>query len=112
MQGIHQRQLEKQGKSYQFGSYKYSAQDLYDRGILLSIDQYSPKQFNTISLTVSCDEIGVFEVGANVLGINVAKVELTLENLLESQAVSHFLFFFRFLLTNLFPLNRLGNKLS
>ncbi|GAA5820379.1 hypothetical protein JCM10212_002727 [Sporobolomyces blumeae] len=85
MQGSHQRQLEKEGKSYKFGSYKYSAQTLYDRGVLLSIDQFSPKQFDKISLTVSSDEVGVFEVQASHLGQTVAAVELKLEDLLESQ---------------------------
>jgi len=85
MQGSHQRQLEKEGKSYAFGSYKYSAQTLYDRGILLSIDQFSPKQFDKISLTVSSDEVGTFELQVSHLDKTVAGVELKLEDLLESQ---------------------------
>ncbi|KAK4704775.1 Ras GTPase-activating-like protein IQGAP2/3, partial [Phenoliferia sp. Uapishka_3] len=85
MQGIHQRQLEKNGKRYQFGSFKYSAQTLYDRGILLSIDQYSPRQFGNISLTISSDEICVFEISASYLGLKVTTVELKLEDLLEMQ---------------------------
>ncbi|KAL8293711.1 hypothetical protein RQP46_000412 [Phenoliferia psychrophenolica] len=87
MQGAHQRQLEKDGKRYQFGSFKYSAQTLYDRGILLSIDQYSPRQFGNISLTISSDEIGVFEISASYLGLQVTTVELKLEDLLEMQFV-------------------------
>ncbi|GAA5901502.1 Iqg1p [Sporobolomyces salmoneus] len=85
MQGSHQRQLEKEGKSYAFGSYKYSAQTLYDRGILLSIDQFSPKQFDKISLTLSSNEIGMFELQVSHLDKPVAGVELKLEDLLESQ---------------------------
>jgi Ras GTPase-activating-like protein IQGAP2/3 len=87
MQGVHQRKLEKSGKHYKFGSYKYTAQTLYDRGILLSIDQYSPKQFDKISLTVSSDDIGVFEITAAYMGVPVTTVELKLEDLLESQFV-------------------------
>ncbi|GAA5951462.1 hypothetical protein JCM3765_005942 [Sporobolomyces pararoseus] len=85
MQGSHQRQLEKEGKSYAFGSYKYSAQTLYDRGILLSIDQFSPKQFDKISLTLSSNEVGTFELQVSHLDKTVAGVELKLEDLLESQ---------------------------
>lgn len=89
MQGSHLRQLEKEGKRYQFGSFKYSAQTLYDRGILLSIDQYSPRQFGNISLTISSDEIGVFVISAAYLGVQVTTVELRLQDLLEMQFVSH-----------------------
>lgn len=88
MQGMHQRQLDKSGKSYKYGSYKYSAQNLYDRGVLLSIDQFSPKQFDKISLTVSSNDVGVFEVTAAYIGVPVTTVELKLEDLLESQFVS------------------------
>ncbi|KAM0752532.1 hypothetical protein T439DRAFT_287203 [Meredithblackwellia eburnea MCA 4105] len=87
MQGAHQRQLEKEGKRYQFGSFKYSAQTLYDRGILLSIDQYSPRQFGNISLTISSDEVGVFEISAAYMGVQVTTVELKLDDLLEMQFV-------------------------
>lgn len=87
MQASHQRALEKAGKRYQFGSYKYTAQNLYDRGILLSIDQYSPKQFDKISLTISSDSVGVFEITAKFMGATVTTVELSLEELLEMQFV-------------------------
>jgi Ras GTPase-activating-like protein IQGAP2/3 len=85
---MHQRQLDRSGKSYKFGSYKYSAQTLYDRGVLLSIDQFSPKQFDKISLTFSSDEVGVFEIEASHMGSPVTTVEMRLEDLLESQFVS------------------------
>lgn len=88
MQGMHQRQLDRSGKSYKYGSYKYSAQTLYDRGVLLSIDQFSPKQFDKISLTLSSDEVGVFEIEAAHMGAPVTTVEVKLEDLLESQFVS------------------------
>ncbi|BGP20177.1 iqgap-related protein [Rhodosporidiobolus nylandii] len=85
LQGMHERALAKEGKKYSYGSYKYSAQSLYERGILLSIDAFSPKQFDKVSLTISSDEIGVFEVKAQHMGLTVANVELKLEDLLESQ---------------------------
>lgn len=90
MQASHQRQLEKEGKKYAFGSYKYTAQKLYDQGILLSIDQYSPKQFDKVSITISSDEVGVFEVKAQYMGVTVTTVELKLEDLLEMQFVRRF----------------------
>ena len=88
LQASHQRKLEKEGKKYKFGSYKYTAQTLYDRGILLSIDQFSPRQFDKISLTISSDEVGMFEISASSMGISMVTVELKLEELLEMQFVS------------------------
>ncbi|GAA5820880.1 hypothetical protein JCM11251_001859 [Rhodosporidiobolus azoricus] len=87
LQAQHQRQLEKEGKTYAYGSFKYSAQDLYDRGVLLSIDQCSPKMYSNISMTVSSNEVGVFEIKALAMGKTMASVEVKLEDLLESQFV-------------------------
>ncbi|GAA6039162.1 hypothetical protein JCM8097_000443 [Rhodosporidiobolus ruineniae] len=86
-QARHERELAKEGKHYKFGSYAYSAQDLYNRGVLLSIDQFSPKQFDKISLTISSDEVGVFEIKARAMGVIKASVEMRLEDLLDAQFV-------------------------
>lgn len=85
MQASHERKLERSGKSYRFGSYKYSAETLYNRGILLSVEQYSPRQFDKVSLTFSSDRVGVFEVTADFSGKQVARIDLKLSDLLESQ---------------------------
>jgi Ras GTPase-activating-like protein IQGAP2/3 len=88
-QYFHMRDLQKSGKSPQFGSFKYSAQDLYDKGILLSIDQYSPRQFDKIDLILSSNAVGVFnfEVYNNTLGISsrVAVADVRMEDLLQAQ---------------------------
>ncbi len=88
MQGSHERQLEREGKSYRFGSYKYSAQTLYDRGILLSIDDFSPKQFDKVTFTISSDDIGVFEITLAHGGLAKTPIKLRLEDILEAQFVS------------------------
>ncbi|BGP03561.1 iqgap-related protein [Rhodotorula toruloides] len=87
IQGVHQRQLEKQGKKYKFGSYKYTAQTLYERGVLLSIEQVSPKTFDKVSMTFSSDNVGVFEIKVEFTGKTLSAVELKLEDLLEAQWV-------------------------
>lgn len=88
-QYFHLRDLQKSGKTPQFGSFKYSAQDLYERGILLSIDQYSPRQFDKINLVISSNQLGVFtiELFNNTLGITnrMANSEVRLEDLLQAQ---------------------------
>jgi septal ring factor EnvC (AmiA/AmiB activator) len=40
----HLQELKKQGKVPQFGSFKYGADVLFKKGVLVSVDGYSPKQ--------------------------------------------------------------------
>ena len=61
-QYFHLRDLQKSGKNPQFGSYKYSALEFYEKGILLSIDQFSPRQFDRIHMILASNHIGVFTV--------------------------------------------------
>jgi Ras GTPase-activating-like protein IQGAP2/3 len=88
-QYFHLRDLQRSGKNPQFGSYKYSAQDLYDKGILLSIDQFSPRQFDRVDLVISSNKVGVFsmEVYSSNSGVSslVASTDLRMEDLLQAQ---------------------------
>ncbi|KZV69162.1 hypothetical protein PENSPDRAFT_753609 [Peniophora sp. CONT] len=61
-QFFHQRDLAKAGRTPQFGSFKYSASDLYERGVLLSVDNFSPLQFGKLDVILSSDKLGVFKV--------------------------------------------------
>lgn len=83
------RELQKAGKPPQFGSFKYTAQRLYKKGVLLSIDQYSPRQFDDIDIVMSSNDVGVFtiEVFNNALGITnrVASADVKMEDLLQAQ---------------------------
>lgn len=84
----HQRMLEKRGKKPAFGSYKYSvrprpglcgdfgsqrvqAQKLYEGGILLSIDQFSPRQFDRVSIAITCEVVGLYEIEVTSMGVPV-----------------------------------------
>ena len=49
-QYFHQKKLEKEGAMPKFGSYKYDGDKLHKKGVLISIDGYSEKQYY-ISLT-------------------------------------------------------------
>ena len=88
-QYYHLRDLQKAGKSPQFGSYKYSAQHFYDKGILLSIDQFSPRQFDKMDIVLSSNSVGIFtvEILNNALGITnrVATGDVKMEELLQAQ---------------------------
>ncbi|TPX34547.1 hypothetical protein SmJEL517_g02831 [Synchytrium microbalum] len=85
-QWTHTRDLQKAGKMPQFGSFKYTAGELHKKGVLISVDEYSPKQYGQINLIISSDEVGVFTVEASFLGVKMPeKLELRLEDLLQQQ---------------------------
>ncbi|KZT72473.1 ras GTPase-activating protein [Daedalea quercina L-15889] len=88
-QYFHLRDLQKQGKSPQFGSFKYTAAHFYKKGILLSIDQYSPRQFDKMGIVISSNQVGVFtiEVFNHALGITnrLASADVKMEDLLQAQ---------------------------
>jgi len=75
------------GKKSKFGSYKYTAAELYEKGILLSVNQFSPRQFDKIHVVIKSDDVGVFVLemshptGNGVLG----REELRMEDLLQAQ---------------------------
>lgn len=105
-QYFHRRELEKSGKLPKFGSYKYTARNLSERGILLSIEGFvspldrlcnrsadargvqSPRQYDNISIAISSDEVGVFVVEAFMLGVPVpdGQVELSMDELVGAVA--------------------------
>lgn len=74
-QFFHQRELAKSGRKPKFGSYRYTAADLYEKGssgdkrgfvnssgVLLGVNQFSPRQFDKIFVVISSDEVGVFTI--------------------------------------------------
>lgn len=60
---------------------------LYNRGLLLSISQVSPRQYDGIFLTFSSDEIGVFKIDLNIAGEQnaMASEDVRLEDMLQMQ---------------------------
>lgn len=84
-QYFHLRSLKQQGKVPQFGSYKYTAARLHEKGILLGIEDFGTNGFEQLSLTISSDEPGVFTIDASLLGVKAASKDLRIEDLLEQQ---------------------------
>ncbi|KAK0190956.1 ras GTPase-activating protein [Armillaria mellea] len=89
-QYFHLRDLQKSGQNPKFGSYLYSAKDLYEKGILLSIDQHSPRQFDKIQLTMSSNSAGVFNLllESTLIGGITTKMgsdEIQMEDLLQAK---------------------------
>ncbi|KAI8581736.1 hypothetical protein K450DRAFT_230913 [Umbelopsis ramanniana AG] len=86
-QYFHIRQLQKDGRVPKFGSYKYTAKQLYDRRILLELTDISPKQYDRIPLVISMNEVGIIEIKGSYAGWGIASmaVELRFEELLQTQ---------------------------
>ncbi|KAG6810418.1 hypothetical protein H0H92_011957 [Tricholoma furcatifolium] len=88
-QFYHLRELQKTGESVPYGSFIYSAKQLYEKGILLSIDQYSPRQFDKIQLTMSSKVAGVFtlRLESTLLGVTtrIASEDIRMEDLLQAK---------------------------
>lgn len=72
-------------KKSKFGSYKYTAAELYEKGILLSVNQYSPRQFDKINIVISSDDVGVFALEMSHPSGVSGREELRMEDLLQAQ---------------------------
>ena len=83
----HERELQRSGRVPKFGSFKYSAQDLANRGILVAWDGYSERQWAHIDLTISSNEVGVFTIeGSNgPIAMPGASAQVPLDDLLQAQ---------------------------
>ncbi|KAI3271408.1 hypothetical protein CBS147309_5127 [Penicillium roqueforti] len=83
----HQRELQKSGKIFKFGSYKYSARTLADRGVLVAWKGYAERQWDRVDLTISGNEVGVFTIdgSSGVMMIPGANAQVPLDDLLQAQ---------------------------
>jgi len=83
----HERELQRSGRVPKFGSFKYSAQDLANRGILVAWDGFNERQWAHIDLTISSNEVGVFSIeGSNgPISMPGASAQVPLDDLLQAQ---------------------------
>ncbi|KAF7188643.1 Ras GTPase-activating-like protein rng2 [Pseudocercospora fuligena] len=86
-QWSHERELERAGRQPKFGSYKYSARQLADKGVLLSWQGYSPEHWGNLNVVISSDEVGVFhlEASSGSMMLPGASANLLLDDLLQAQ---------------------------
>lgn len=86
-QYFHMRDLQKTGRVPKFGSYKYSASNLFEKGVLVELNGYTERQYSQVTFTFSSDQVGVFSIEAAYGSITLpgATVELTLDDLLGQQ---------------------------
>ena len=83
----HQRELERSGRVPQFGSYKYSARTLSDKGVLVTWSGVPERDWDRINLTISCDKVGIFNIEGSRGHIQMpgACAEVPIEALLQLQ---------------------------
>lgn len=87
----HQRELERSGRVPKFGSYKYSARQLSDKGVVVSWQGIPERDWGQINLTISCDEVGVFSIEGSRGHIQMpgASALVSIEDLLQAQFEAH-----------------------
>ncbi|KAK9454438.1 hypothetical protein V1511DRAFT_460756 [Dipodascopsis uninucleata] len=86
-QYFHVRELQKSGRMPKFGSFKYSASKLFEKGVLLELLGFSDRQYDKVNFTISSDQIGVFFIEASQGSITLpgGSLELPLDELLDKQ---------------------------
>jgi Ras GTPase-activating-like protein IQGAP2/3 len=74
-----------------FGSYKYSARALSDKGVLVSWQGIPDRDWSQINLTISCDQVGVFSIEGSRGHIQMpgASALVPIEDLLQAQFEAH-----------------------
>lgn len=87
----HQKELERSGRVPKFGSFKYSARVLSEKGVLVSWSGMSERDWEKINLTISCDEVGVFSIEGSRGSIQMpgASALVPIEDLLQAQFEAH-----------------------
>lgn len=87
----HEKELERSGRKPKFGSFKYSAHTLSDKGVLVSWKGYTDREWDKINLTISCDEVGVFFIEGSKGSIQIpgASAQVPMDSLLAAQFANH-----------------------
>ena len=83
----HERELARSGRTPKFGSFKYSAAELANRGILVQWKGYPERSWYQIDLTISSNEVGVFSIEGSTGSISIpgASAQVPLDDLLQAQ---------------------------
>ncbi|KAL0089256.1 hypothetical protein F4703DRAFT_1903770 [Phycomyces blakesleeanus] len=86
-QYFHIKRLEKQGLVPRYGSYKYTARQLHDRGIIVELSGIDKKHYDRIPIILSMDQAGIITIGGSYSGwgISSVQVDMRYESLLQTQ---------------------------
>ncbi|KAJ4299759.1 iqgap- protein [Kalmusia sp. IMI 367209] len=87
----HMRELQRSGREYRFGSFKYSARNLAEKGILVSWNGYPERQWDRLDVTISSNSTGIFEIQGSQGSMMIpgAFAEVPLDGLLQAQFDNH-----------------------
>lgn len=83
----HERELQRSGRVFKFGSFKYSARNLSEKGVLLYWKGYTERQWDRVDLTISSNEVGVFTIDGSCGNMMIpgANAQIPLDDLLQAQ---------------------------
>ncbi|KAF3397349.1 Ras GTPase-activating-like protein rng2 [Talaromyces pinophilus] len=83
----HERELQKTGRVFKLGSYKYSARTLAEKGVLVHWKGYTERQWDRVDLSISSNEVGVFilDGSSGNMMIPGANAQVPLDDLLQAQ---------------------------
>ncbi|KAI5810391.1 hypothetical protein BZA77DRAFT_254940 [Pyronema omphalodes] len=86
-QWSHMRELEKQGRVPKFGSYKYTAKQLAEKGVLVEMVGWDREGWGRVEITIGSDEVGVFcvEVTEGQMVVPGEGGRVRLEDMLQMQ---------------------------
>uniref|UniRef100_A0A7N6FKH9 IQ motif containing GTPase activating protein 2 n=1 Tax=Anabas testudineus TaxID=64144 RepID=A0A7N6FKH9_ANATE len=77
---------DKGGKKWKPQSLKYTAARLHEKGVILEIEGLQTNQFKNVMFDISpTEEVGDFEVKAKFMGVEMEKVQLHFQDLLQLQ---------------------------
>nr|XP_008101137.1 PREDICTED: ras GTPase-activating-like protein IQGAP2 [Anolis carolinensis] len=77
---------EEKGNKLKNVSLKYTAARLHEKGVILGIDDLQPNQFKNVMFDISPgEEVGDFDIKAKFLGVEMEKVQLHFQDLLQMQ---------------------------
>ncbi|XP_064826059.1 ras GTPase-activating-like protein IQGAP2 isoform X1 [Oncorhynchus masou masou] len=82
-----ERKVEEKGsKKWKHPSLKYTAARLHEKGVILEIEGLQTNQFKNVMFDISpSEEVGDFEVKAKFMGVEMEKVQLHFQDLLQLQ---------------------------
>lgn len=67
-------------------SVRYTAVKLHDKGVLLGIDDLQTNQFKNVTFDIiATEDMGIFDVRSKFLGVEMEKVQLNIQDLLQMQ---------------------------
>ncbi|XP_047585555.1 ras GTPase-activating-like protein IQGAP2 isoform X1 [Lutra lutra] len=65
---------------------RYTAAKLHEKGVLLGIDDLQTNQFKNVTFDIiSTEDVGIFDVRSKFLGVEMEKVQLNIQDLLQMQ---------------------------